>query len=95
MLVILFKVVFATYMAIAEELVNYTIDYINTYQFELEKGVWDVIASTVNLSTGLMFADFLGKVAYKPLKLSTELDYDAISESYNNWIFKMWEITIW
>ena len=82
MLIILLKVVTATMMAIGEAMVEYTVDYINTYQFELMKGVWDVIASSVNLSTGLMFADFLGKAAYKPLKLSTELDYDAISEYF-------------
>ena len=79
MLIILGKVIFAAVFAITQELVNYTIDYLNTYQFELAKGVWDVLASSFNLTFGLMFADFIGKVAYKPLKLSTELDYDAIS----------------
>ena len=63
-------------------MVDYTVDYINTYQFELATGVWDVVASSVNLSTGLMLSDFLGKAAYKPLKLSTELDYDAISDYF-------------
>ena len=84
MLVVLGKVIFATAFAIASEMANYVIDYVNTYQFELATGVWDVVASSINLSTGLMFADFLGKVAYKPLKLSTELDYDGISQAYHN-----------
>ena len=79
-LMILFKVIFATYMAIAQEIADYTVNYIQTYKFELLRDSYDVLASSTNLFTGLMLADFMGKVAYKPMKLSTELDYDAIAE---------------
>ena len=77
-LIILFKVIFATYWAICQEIANYTIDYLSTYKMELFTGFWDVAASSFNLTFGLMFADFLGKVAYKPLKLSTEIDIEGL-----------------
>ena len=76
---IFFQVIFATYMAIAQEMANQVIDYLSTYQFELAKGLYDVAASSFNLTSGLLMTDFLGKVAFKPLKLSNELDYPAIS----------------
>ena len=94
-LIILAKVIFATYMAIAQEMVNYTVNYIQTYKFELATGLWDVAASSFNLTFGLFFADFLGGVAYKPLKLSTELDYPAIAE-YADVHHLWWMVnTIW
>ena len=76
---IFFQVIFSAYMAIAQEMANQVIDYLSTYQFELAKGLYDVAASSFNLTSGLLMTDFLGKVAFKPLKLSNELDYPAIS----------------
>merc|ERR1712166_649791 len=76
---IFFQVIFATYMTIAQELANQAIDFITTYQFELGTGLYDVAASSLNLTSGFLMSSFLGKVAFKPLKPSDELDFEAIS----------------
>ena len=82
-MIILGKVIFATYMAIAQECAKQMMEFLETYQFELATGFYDVFASIINLSTGILASDILGKVAFRPLKLSEDIDIDAVAEYWS------------